>query len=188
MMMETKEQLNEDAMTAAESSADEALVFCSYKSDCFANKAGACLALSDTDFGEHRCPFYKSLEDYCYELDESLEQLKKAVRRSNGSCVPREKLDRYEPILTSLGAERDDDDVQQAIRQLALVKRNADQRVKEAEMEKAAQNGRTAVESSVKESTGAGSEDDNGDSSVSAADSTELRIDEILKDEEDWDD
>ncbi len=32
---------------------------CNKHSDCYANKKGSCVCLSDNDFGKRDCPFYK---------------------------------------------------------------------------------------------------------------------------------
>ena len=33
---------------------------CNAHKDCFANKHGKCICLSDNDFGKRDCPFYKT--------------------------------------------------------------------------------------------------------------------------------
>ena len=35
---------------------------CNYHSDCFANREGKCIALTDTNFNRGHCPFYKTEE------------------------------------------------------------------------------------------------------------------------------
>lgn len=47
--------------------------------DCRTNYVGYCTALSDTDFGEKQCPFYKTSGQYYGELNE-LKNYKKNKR------------------------------------------------------------------------------------------------------------
>jgi hypothetical protein len=43
-------------------------VICEEHTDCFANSHGKCICLSDNDFGDKDCPFYKNREKRNMEL------------------------------------------------------------------------------------------------------------------------
>jgi hypothetical protein len=48
---------------------------CNIHSDCFANKAGYCLALKITEFPDKVCPFYRTKEEAENARDKSLRRL-----------------------------------------------------------------------------------------------------------------
>ncbi len=56
-------------------------VICSVKTnDCAASHNGFCAALSDTDFGGKKCPFYRSGKDQAAVNKKCLEQLRERGR------------------------------------------------------------------------------------------------------------
>lgn len=49
--------------------------YCKDKLDCFANNAGKCICLSDTEFHNRECPFYKNAEVLSGERRKSYNEL-----------------------------------------------------------------------------------------------------------------
>ena len=71
---ELMEELTEKHMPDEEGMAGDGLPQCRELS-CFANREGFCEALSDTDFGMRRCPFYKTVEDAISDQLDALQRL-----------------------------------------------------------------------------------------------------------------
>lgn len=64
------------------------LPVCVYHEDCFANKMGKCICLSDNKF-KRDCPFYKNNEDYKEELRRCMRHLR---TKGRGKLIERYKL------------------------------------------------------------------------------------------------
>ena len=62
---------------------------------CFANREGFCDALSDTDFGMRRCPFYKTVED---AISDQLDALQRLVDMGRFDLI-----EKYRGTLEALG-------------------------------------------------------------------------------------
>ena len=62
---------------------------------CFANRDGSCDALSDTDFGMRRCPFYKTVED---AISDQLDALQRLVDMGRFDLI-----EKYRGTLEALG-------------------------------------------------------------------------------------
>lgn len=65
------------------------LPICKLHSDCFASKDKRCIALSDTGFKGHDCPFYKTQEQADAEKAKSLDRLQSMSRY--------DLIERYKP-------------------------------------------------------------------------------------------
>lgn len=65
------------------------------KLSCFANRKGLCNALSDTDFGMRRCPFYKNCDD---AMAESLDALQRLVDLGRFDLI-----EKYRGALEAMG-------------------------------------------------------------------------------------
>lgn len=62
---------------------------------CFANREGYCDALTDTDFGMRRCPFYKTMED---AISDQLDALQRLVEMGRFDLI-----EKYRGTLEALG-------------------------------------------------------------------------------------
>lgn len=81
--------------TEEERAAASRLQVCRFKrDDCHAYEDGCCQALSDTDFGDRDCPFYRSKEENVREVSACLNIL---IRKGRSDLI-----DKYRPIYISL--------------------------------------------------------------------------------------
>ena len=91
---ELMEELTEKHMPVEEGMAGDGLPQCRELS-CFANREGFCDALSDTDFGMRRCPFYKTVED---AISDQLDALQRLVDMGRFDLI-----EKYRGTLEALG-------------------------------------------------------------------------------------
>ena len=62
--------------------------------DCHAFERGRCVALNDTDFGERRCPFYRSRADNANEAAACMDRLARIGRK--------DLIDKYHAVYPNL--------------------------------------------------------------------------------------
>lgn len=94
LLEERTDDLIEKHMPVEEGMASDGLPQCRELS-CFANREGFCDALSDTDFGMRRCPFYKTVED---AISDQLDALQRLVDMGRFDLI-----EKYRGTLEALG-------------------------------------------------------------------------------------
>ena len=103
--------------TAEERAATSRLPECRFeRDDCHAYKDGCCQALSDTDFGDRDCPFYRSKEENVKEVSACVNIL---IRKGRTDLI-----DKYRPVYNALNLLGDEDEFISRARQRLEAKKH----------------------------------------------------------------
>ena len=84
------------------------------REECHAYKDGCCQALSDTDFGDGDCPFYRSKEENVREVSACINIL---IRKGRTDLI-----DKYRPVYNALSLLGDEDEFIKEARRRLLAK------------------------------------------------------------------